>query len=314
MARLPKKPPKKNRGEAVRGQGPRGNLPGLTLTATPIGNLGDLSPRARQSLEEADVLGCEDTRHTGMMLKRLGIRHGKLLAYHDHSRDGVDEGLVSMMREGKAVTLVSDAGTPGISDPGFSLVRLCRREGIPVTAVPGPSAVLAGLVVSGLPADRFTFAGFLPQQAGKRRRELEGSLGGGQSRISGTLVYYESPKRLLATLKDIAEIAPTRQLAVARELTKLHEELLGGTAAEIIARFDSGDPPRGELVLMIGPPEEEPGKDGAEVETLLRRAMADGLSRRDAARLVSESTGLPRRDVYGLALGLDNGVESGGGA
>ena len=294
MARLPEK----NRGATA-----RGGLPGLTLTATPIGNLEDLSPRARRSLEEADVLACEDTRHTGMMLKRLGIAHGKLVAYHDHSRGGVDEGLVAAMRGGRAVPLVSNAGTPAISDPGFTLVRLCAREGIPVTTVPGPSAVIAGLAVSGLPTDRFTFAGFLPQQAGRRRRELEESLGGG-SRASGTLVYYESPKRLLATLRDIAGIAPGRRLAVARELTKLHEELLRGTAAELLDRLDAGGPPRGEIVLMVGPDEAPAPRGGADPETLLRRAMADGLSRRDAAKLVSEATGLPRREVYGVALGI----------
>ena len=303
MARLPENSRRAN----TRSPGSGGGPPGLTLTATPIGNLGDLSPRARRSLEEADILACEDTRHTGMMLKRLGIGHGRLKAYHEHNRDGVDRELVDLMRKGMAVTLVSDAGTPVISDPGFELVRLCRREGIPVTAIPGPSAAITGLVLSGLPANRFTFAGFVPQQAGKRRRELEESLGDGPGRSPGTLIYYESPKRLLATLAAIAEIAPDRGLAVARELTKLHEELLHGTAAELLARLDAGGPPRGEIVLLIAPSETRARPGGAEVEALLRRAMADGYSRRDAARLVSEATGLPRRDVYGMALGLGDG-------
>ena len=300
MARLPEHSPGATSGPED-GEG----LPGLTLTATPIGNLGDLSPRAARSLEEADVLACEDTRHTGMMLKRLGIRHGKLLAYPDHSPESVDGKLVSMRRDGKAVTLVSNAGTPAISDPGYRLVRLCREEGIPVTAIPGPSAVVAALVLSGLPADRFTFAGFLPQQAGKRRRELEESLGGGAGAL-GTVAYYESPKRLAKTLEDIAGIAPDRRLAVARELTKLHEEVVRGTASELLDRF-GGTPVRGEVVLVVGPSGAPAGPGKGEVEALLLRALDDGHSRRDAARLVGEATGLPRREVYRTALGLGGG-------
>ena len=307
MARVPKNAP-----EATAGRGgPAGDIPGLTLTATPIGNLGDLPPRAVESLEGADILACEDTRHTGKMLKRLGIRHGKLMAYHDHSPDSADRKLVDMMLKGASVTLVSNAGTPVVSDPGFGLVRLCIEEGVPVTAVPGPSAVVTALVMSGLPADRFTFAGFLPQQPGKRRSELEGDLGGGRA---GTLVYYESPKRLRASLGDIAEIAPDRRVAVARELTKLHEEVLRGTAGEVLALLDAGAGPRGEVVLMVGPGGKPAAPNDAEVEVLLGRAIADGHSRRDAARLVSEATGLPRRDVYGLALGMDDGYGDGGKA
>ena len=281
--------------------------PGLTLTATPIGYLGDLSPRARRSIEEADILACEDTRHTGRMLKTLGIGHGKLVAYHDHNRDGVDERLVGMMLEGKSVTLVSNAGTPVVSDPGFSLVRLCREAGLPVTAVPGPSAAVTALVLSGLPADRFSFGGFLPQQAGKRRRELEEALDAGRGGRAGTRIYYESPKRILATLGDIAGIAPDRMLAVARELTKLHEEVVGGTAGELIDRLGGGSPPKGEIVLLVAPAGAAARPDGAVVGDLLRRALADGNSRRDAASLVAKATGMPRREVYGIALGLDDG-------
>ena len=299
MARVPKNAPDATAGHGGAGEG----IPGLTLTATPIGNLKDLSPRAVESLEGADILACEDTRHTGMMLKRLGIRHGRLMSYHDHSPGSVDRKLVAMMREGAAVTLVSNAGTPVVSDPGFGLVRLCIEEDIPVTAVPGPSAVVAALVLSGLPADRFTFAGFLPQQAGKRRRELEDSLGANRT---GTLVYYESPKRLRATLEDIAGIAPDRRVAVARELTKLHEEVLRGTAGDLLARLGADAGPRGEIVLMVGPGGGPAAPDAAEVGTLLERAIADGHSRRDAARLVSEATGLPRRDVYAVALGMED--------
>ena len=307
MARVSKNSKESTGSGSTAGSG----LPGLTLTATPIGNLGDLSPRARQSLEEADILACEDTRHTGKMLKRLGIGHGKLVAYHDHSRDGADERLVKEMLEGRSVTLVSNAGTPVVSDPGYKLVRLCRETGLAVTAVPGPSAVITALILSGLPADRFSFGGFLPQQAGRRRSELEEALGADRGGRPGTRIYFESPKRLSATLGDIAEIAPDRTLAVARELTKLHEEVVGGTAGELIERFGDGSSLKGEVVLMVAPAGETPRPASLEVETLLRRALADGMSRRDAARLVAEATGLPRREIYALALGIDDG-EGGG--
>lgn len=274
-------------------------LSGLFVTATPIGNLGDLSDRARASLEGADIIACEDTRHTGMMLQRLGLRHGKMVSYHDHSGDAVVAGLISAMENGKSVTLVSDAGTPLVSDPGFQLVRACHDAGLPVTAIPGPSALLTGLVLSGLPCDRFFFAGFLPQQASRRRAELDAVMD-----IPSTLIFYESPKRLLATLADLAECANGRQVAVARELTKLHEDVRRGTAMELHAHY-SQTPPRGEIVLMLGPAEPETGPDEDTVTTMLQRAMEDGLSRKDAVQLVSESTGLPRKSVYSLALALN---------
>lgn len=277
-----------------------GALPGLTITATPIGNLGDLSARARASLEDADIIACEDTRHTGLMLSRLGVRHGKRIAYHDHSSAAVDAGLIKAMRDGAAVTLVSDAGTPVLSDPGFRLVRACQAEGIPVRAVPGASALLAALVVSGLPADRFVFAGFLPSQAKRRREELNALLA-----LPMTLIFYESPKRLLASLGDLDDLAPQRAIVVARELTKRHEETRRGTAAELLEHY-AGLAPKGEIVLLIGPADApDAALDDAAVLAMLERALADGLSRRDAARLVSETTGIARTTVYGLALQLD---------
>ena len=275
--------------------------PGLTVTATPIGNLGDLSPRARESLEKADIIACEDTRHTGLMLSRLGIAHGKLVAYHDHSPAATTTRLITAMADGKAVTLVSDAGTPLISDPGFRLVRGCREHGIAVTTIPGPSALLAGLAVAGLPTDRFFFGGFLPTAKGQRRKELEAMLP-----LTATLVFYESPKRITATLADLAELAPDREIAIAREMTKLHEECLHGQAAILLARYQDSGPPKGEIVLMIGPASAAAMPDEADLLQMLRRAIADGYSRRDAADLVSTATGAPRRKVYSLSLELDN--------
>ena len=275
--------------------------PGLTVTATPIGNMGDLSPRARESLEKADIIACEDTRHTGLMLSRLGISPGKLVAYHDHSAATTTTRLINAMVEGKAVTLVSDAGTPLISDPGFRLVRGCRENGIAVTTIPGPSALLAGLAVAGLPTDRFFFGGFLPTAKGQRRKELKAMLP-----LTATLVFYESPKRITATLADLAEMAPDREIAIAREMTKLHEECRYGQPTTLLARYQQSGPPKGEIVLMIGPAGAASIPDEADLKQMLQRALDDGYSRRDAAGLVSSATGAPRRKVYSLSLELDN--------
>ena len=277
------------------------DIPGLTVTATPIGNLGDLSPRARESLEKADIIACEDTRHTGLMLSRLGITATKLVAYHDHSDITVTTRLIDAMTNGKSVTLVSDAGTPLVSDPGFKLVRGCRDNGINVTTIPGPSAILAGLAVAGLPTDRFFFGGFLPSGQSARRKELQSSMS-----IPGTLVFYESPKRILATLNDLLDLAPDREISIAREMTKMHEETLHGTAQALISHYDRKDTPKGEIVLMIGPAVAEQAPDDDVLLQMLKRALADGNSRRDAADLVSKATGTSRRKVYSLSLELDD--------
>lgn len=276
-------------------------LPGLTVTATPIGNLGDLSPRARKSLETADIIACEDTRHTGLMLSRLGITAPKLVAYHDHSSPAVSSRLIADMGAGKAVTLVSDAGTPLVSDPGYKLVRQCRETGITVTTIPGPSAILAGLAVAGLPTDRFLFGGFLPSGQTARRKEIETSLA-----VAATLVFYESPKRLVATLEDLIELAPDREIAIAREMTKLHEESLMGSAADMLAYFKGDKTPKGEVVVMIGPNQTSKTVDEASLRQMLNRAVADGHSRRDAADLVSKATGVNKRKVYGLSLEVED--------
>lgn len=273
---------------------------GLTITATPIGNLGDLSPRARASLEDADIIACEDTRHTGLMLSRLGIKPARLMAYHDHSSDAVTKRLIAAMEQGKRVTLVSDAGTPLISDPGYTLVRGCRDQGIPVTTIPGPSALLAGLTLAGLPTDRFFFGGFLPSSRSAREKEMLAFLD-----LPATLVFYESPKRIMDTLAILDRIAGDRVLAVARELTKLHEECRNGTAGEILSYYQAEGAPRGEIVLIISPSTGPAAPDDTALTQMLRHALADGNSRRDAADLVSKATGVARRHVYNLTLRIN---------
>ena len=274
--------------------------PGLTITATPIGNLDDISPRAVASLTGADLIACEDTRHTGLMLSRLGLKHGRLVSYHDHTSTEAREKLLAELAEGKAVTLVSDAGTPLISDPGYRLVKACRERGIPVTTVPGPSALLAGLVISGLPTDRFYFAGFLPNTSSKRQKTLNQLM-----TIDATIICYESARRLGDAMADIAEISPLRLCSIARELTKTFEESWHDTAANLAEHFLQEGPPKGELVVMIAPPDDmEKDVDDDAILNLLKEAMAQGASRRDAVRQISTETGVGKSRVYDLMLTL----------
>jgi 16S rRNA (cytidine1402-2'-O)-methyltransferase len=276
--------------------------PGLTITATPIGNLDDISPRAVASLTGADLIACEDTRHTGLMLSRLGLKHGRLVSYHDHTSTEAREKLLAELAEGKAVTLVSDAGTPLISDPGYRLVKACRERGIPVTTVPGPSALLAGLVISGLPTDRFYFAGFLPNTASKRQKTLSQLM-----MIDATIICYESARRLGDAMADIAEISPLRLCSIARELTKTFEESWHDTATNLAEHFRQKGPPKGELVVMIAPPDdtEKDVSDDA-ILNLLKEAIDHGASRRDAVRQISTETGVGKSRVYDLMLTLES--------
>ena len=271
---------------------------GLAVTATPIGNLGDLTPRARDMLASADIIACEDTRHTGLLLSRLGITPKKLAAYHDHSKDHVIKGLVDAMAGGKTVALVSDAGTPLISDPGYRLVSACIKAKIPVTPLPGASAVLSALAASGLPTDRFYFGGFLPQ-SGKKKRDLLESL----SVVPSTLVFYESPKRLAATLEVMTDLYPERQAVVARELTKLHESFYYGTVMSLYEDL-KGQSLKGEAVLMLGPLEQDQNISEDDIEQRIIRALADGYSRRDASQMIAEQTGLAKKDIYKIAISL----------
>jgi 16S rRNA (cytidine1402-2'-O)-methyltransferase len=268
--------------------------PGLYIVATPIGNLGDMTKRAAETLMRCDAVACEDTRVTGKLLKHLGISR-PLWRYDDHSGEKDRARLIEAMR-GQAVALASDAGTPLVSDPGFRLVREAKAAGIPVTSLPGPSAPLVALTLSGLPSDRFLFAGFLPSKDKARREVLEEL-----SNLRATLVFFETAPRLTKSLEAIDEVLPGREVAVARELTKLHEECRTGTAAELIAHYET-HPPRGEIVLLVGPPGDQAGKTH-DPDALLREAL-ETEKPSQAAALVAKATGLDRKALYARALEL----------
>lgn len=267
--------------------------PGLYIVATPIGNLGDVSRRAADTLGRCALIACEDTRVTGKLLNLLGL-HKPMRRYDDHASDHAREALLSEMAQ-IPVALVSDAGTPLISDPGYRLVRDARERGIPVTSIPGPSALVVALSLAGLPTDRFMFAGFLPAKE-KARGDVLAEL----AAVPSTLVFYETGPRLVASLDAIAVHLPGREVAVARELTKLHEECRSGTAADLAAHY-TAHPPRGEIVLLIGPPlaAAAPAQDAIEAE--LRAALAE-MAPGQAAGKVAKAHGLDRKALYALAL------------
>ena len=268
--------------------------PGLYIVATPIGNLGDVTKRAAEVLTRCDAIACEDTRVTAKLLRHLGISR-PLWRYDDHSAERDRERLLEAM-QAQAVALVSDAGTPLVSDPGYRLVREARAAGIAVTSLPGPSAPVLALTLSGLPSDRFLFAGFLPPKD-KARREVLEELGA----VRTTLVFFETAPRLTKSLAAIGEVLPGRELAVARELTKLYEECRSGSAAELIAHYEAR-PPRGEIVLLVGPPQEQAGGK-VDVDTLLRAALETEKPSQAAAQ-VARATGLDRKALYARALEL----------
>ena len=267
---------------------------GLYIVATPIGNLGDITLRAVETLRRCDGVACEDTRVTGKLLKHLGFSK-PLWRYDDHAEARDRERLVESMR-GRAVALVSDAGTPLISDPGYRLVNAARAAGVAVTVIPGACAVIAGLTLSGLPCDRFLFAGFLPAKDKARGDALAGLAG-----IEATLVFYETAPRLAKSLAAIAEAMPYREVAVARELTKLHEECRRGLPAGLIAWYEA-HPPKGEIVLLIGPSVDH-GHEEIDVDALLRLALAEDKPSQAAAK-VARATSIDRRELYARALEL----------
>ena len=273
---------------------------GLQVTATPIGNLGDLSQRTKIALESADIIACEDTRHTGILLARLGIGGKKLIPYHDHSNQSTTDHLIEEMKNGKTVTLVSDAGTPLISDPGYELVAKCRNENIPVTSIPGPSALLAALAASGLPCDRFFFAGFLPNTITKKQEILKK-----YQAIPTTIIFYESPKRIAQTLKTMSEIYPERQAVVARELTKLHESFYHGSVAELAEKC-TNETLKGEIVLILAPMNEAKTLSEDDIKAMIGRGLKDGVSRRDVVATIAQQTGWPKKTVYGIAITMPN--------
>lgn len=269
---------------------------GLWIVATPIGNLGDITLRAIEVLRAADTVLCEDTRVTGKLLSAHGIGT-RMTAYHDHNAAKVRPALMRRLAAGETLALVSDAGTPLVSDPGLKLVQEAAAAGITVRTAPGASALLSALAVAGLPTDRFLFAGFLaPKQGGRRKALAE------LAAVPATLAFYESARRLPAFLADAAALLGPRQAVVARELTKLHEEARRGTLEDLALAYGAEGPPKGEVVVLI----DGPGKVAvsvADLDTQLTAAMAEG-SVRDAADRVSAATGLPRRQVYGRALEL----------
>ena len=272
----------------------------LTLVATPIGNLGDFSPRAAEALAGADIIACEDTRVTRKLLRLTGTTTAaKMVPYHDHNGAEMRPWLLGQLQAGRAVALVSDAGTPLVSDPGFKLVAACRDDGITVVAVPGASAVLAALTVSGLPSDRFMFAGFLPAAEGARRSQITEL-----ADLAATTIWFETPARLARSLADMAQILGPRDAVIARELTKFHEEVLRGPLCELAAELADRPPLKGEVVLLVaGRPRDETAIDDAQLVAMLQ-AELQGQRLRDAVRSVVEMTGLPRNRVYRLALEL----------
>ena len=273
--------------------------PGLYLVATPIGNTGDITLRALEVLKTADLVACEDTRVTAKLLTRFGI-HAHTVPYHEHNAAGMRPKLLEKLRAGQVVALVSDAGTPLISDPGYKLVQAVVEAGLAVTALPGASAVLTALQLSGLPTDRFLFLGFLPNKAVARRAAIEEVAG-----LGATLVCYESAQRLAALLADLAGVLGPRPAAVARELTKLFEEVRRGTLPELAAHYAGAGPPKGEVVVVIGPPSDSDSEtlDEAGLDAALRQALATS-SLRDAVATVCRLSGQPRKAVYARALAL----------
>lgn len=268
--------------------------PGLYIVATPIGNLGDITIRAAEVLRSCDAVACEDTRVTGKLMKHLGASK-PLWRYDDHADENDRARLVETMRS-KAIALVSDAGTPLVSDPGYRLVRDANAAGVAVTTLPGPCAAVAGLTLSGLPNDRFLFAGFLPAKD-KARGDMLAEL----AAIPATLVFYETAPRLERSLAAIGAALPGREVAVARELTKLYEECRRGTAEELAAHY-AAHPAKGEIVLLVGPPPKG-GPDGSNADALLSQAL-ETLKPSQAAAQVAKATGVDRKALYARALEL----------
>jgi 16S rRNA (cytidine1402-2'-O)-methyltransferase len=271
----------------------------LVLVSTPIGNLADLSPRARDELAKADLILCEDTRHTAHLLAAFGIQ-ARTQSLHEHNEDARIPAVLAAIGAGQRVALVSDAGTPVVSDPGYRLVRAAIEAGLPVTAIPGPSAALAALTLSGLPPQPFLFLGFPPPRQAARRAAFSQLRAAEQAGLSATLVWYEAPHRVSQTLEDLAETFGDRPAAIARELTKRFEEIRRGRPAELATHY-AREPARGEITIVLGPA--PPGNKSGDLDQQLRLAL-EHHSLRDAAALVATATGLPRKVVYARALEL----------
>ncbi len=268
----------------------------LYVVSTPIGNLEDITHRAVRVLSEVDVIACEDTRHTRKLLNHYGVKT-KTVSYHEHNERERAAQLLESLESGSDIAIVSDAGTPGISDPGFRIVRLALENGVPVVPVPGPTALISALVASGLPSDEFFFGGFLPARSSQRRtRLLE------LASIPATLVFYEAPHRIAESLRDAREILGEREAVVARELTKLHEEILRGRLSELAQRFSTGEEgARGEMVLMIDREVIEgatPESDSSEISSVVAALEAEGVDARSALKKAAKKLGISRDEAY----------------
>ncbi|GAB4233197.1 MAG: 16S rRNA (cytidine(1402)-2'-O)-methyltransferase [Methyloligellaceae bacterium] len=270
--------------------------PGLHIVSTPIGNLADITLRALSVLARADLILCEDTRHSARLLRHYGL-DVPLQPYHDHNAGRVRPGVLKALEAGQSVALISDAGTPLVSDPGYKLVRAALAGGHKVTSIPGPSALLAALTASGLPSDRFHFEGFLPPRQTARRRRLTELAG-----LPATLIFYESAQRVAAMLRDAAHSFGTREAVLARELTKMHEQIVRGSVEELVEKLGESIPLKGEFVVLVAP-----APAGAVSEAQIMEALEEALahaSLRDAARDVADALGVSRSRVYALALAL----------
>jgi len=272
----------------------------LMIISTPIGNLGDITHRATQMLEQADIIACEDTRQTRKLLSLLGIStSAKLWAYHDHNGARMRPKLIDALKTDKRVALVSDAGTPLISDPGYKLVTACHENGVSVTAAPGPTAPVMALTLSGLPSDRFTFQGFVPSKEKAAKQAIKES-----KPLMMTQIWFETPKRLAATLHVMAEIYGNRYCVIARELTKMHETLYRGMLTELTKQFEDTHLLKGELVLVVqGANKHTTQINIKEVEKLLRERLQT-MSLRDAVQEMEGLSSLPRKKIYDLALSI----------
>jgi len=272
----------------------------LVLVATPIGNLGDISDHMKSILASADLIACEDSRHSGRLIKHMGINNPRYIVVNDHTERDACRRIIEEVNAGKTVALITDAGTPGISDPGSLVVRAVLDAGLSVSAVPGPAALIMALVVSGLPTTRFVFEGFLPR-SGSARAERLGDLA---SEIR-TVIFYEAPHRIARTLEDLAIICdPDRQICIARELTKMHEEFWRGTVANAAAHFAAINP-IGEFVVVLAPGEHPPDADDDSIRNELAALLSLGASTRDAVDTVVKKLGSQKRVVYRLALEIN---------
>ena len=274
----------------------------LYLISTPIGNLADMTFRSVDILSKVAVLACEDTRNTQKLLNLLGVKtEAAFISYHEYNADKMRPKLIQLLQDGKDIALVSDAGTPLVSDPGYRLVKECRAVGLSVVPVPGANAVLPALQLSGLPSDRFFFNGFLSTKKSARKAELQ-SL----KNVPATLIFYESPHRVLETLQDMLEIFSDRKAAVVRELTKKFEEAKNGPLSQLVQFYTENGEPKGEIVILVDRPEEQKGQD-FDIHALLTEALKKYPSLRDAVDAVTKQTQMDRRKIYKEALDIKNG-------